>query len=200
MFGITVSRFGRSCLVHLSAVCMWTNTHEAINVIHELHSLPHEYYSSFRSVWDFLGQHAQGFFLICRWLCCIPALLLAPSHPSHPHPTPPLAGLARRVSIYLDRSKQGGESYLSVLFFLIRESKGAAVYSWECASFCIPFISFNFTQPHHPFSIANSCVCCLCSKALQGKKVGRVFYFFYFFHDRMNLSKCEPSVLNKNII
>lgn len=53
----------------------------------------------------------------------------------------PLAGLARRVSIYLDRSKQGGECCCSV---------GAKELLWIAGSF---FVSFFFcpNHQHTPF-------------------------------------------------
>lgn len=65
----------------------------------------------------------RGFLLICCLLCYVPALLPLPPFsifPSFLHTLlfPLLAGLARRVSIYLDRSKQGGECCISLLFSL----------------------------------------------------------------------------------
>lgn len=64
-----------------------------------------------------------GSLLICCLLCCVPALLPpSPPPPFHVNP-PPLAGLARRVSIYLDRSKQGGEFHHSLLYSLTPRAK-----------------------------------------------------------------------------
>lgn len=71
-----------------------------------------------------------GGFLLILWLALLRS---CSSSPSLPHFL--LSGLARRVSIYLDRSKQGGECHFSPLFLLCSSSiHGAALYSWERVS------------------------------------------------------------------
>lgn len=97
---------GNCRLVHPSAV--WTH----VECIHEVMLL------SVR-VWLCGSACTGGSLLICCLLCCTPALL----PPSLPSSLPLLAGLARRVSIYLDRSKQGGECCHSLLYSLTPGAK-----------------------------------------------------------------------------
>lgn len=65
---------------------------------------------------------------------------------------PLLAGLARRVSIYLDRSKQGGECCISLLFSLTTKAR-AALNSQGCVFHLeISFIPLTTTSTLHSFT------------------------------------------------
>lgn len=87
--------------------------------------------------------------LFCAWAdvlltCLLP--LLPPSSSLLPPSAPPLTGLARRVSIYLDRSKQGGECCHSLLSSLSSQTECATLKKKKKNS-SLPVYAFYFLLP-----------------------------------------------------
>lgn len=100
------------------------------------------------------SQRARGV-LANLWL----ALLRSCCPPPPPPPLPPpslLAGLARRVSIYLDRSKQGGEFFFSFFLFRsllvslsFRANVSGLAQLGACLLLCVFHSLFDHSHPPH---------------------------------------------------